>query len=149
FLNTQTSVGTFSFANATSLTVEDAPVAIVAADFDGDGNIDLATAHSSASFGSSEYGVDVLKGDGTGGFDSTNRVKVGVGTTNILTSLVAGKFDGDNKIDIAVGGSDGVAIIVNNTSGGNLSFTSPSGVAASGNVASLTGGQFDTGGTPD
>ena len=70
------------------------PNAIVAADFNDDGHVDLATGKRRGE------GVSVLLGDGSGGFNATAEIRIGTDGA----SIVAGDFNGDGRVDLAVGG---------------------------------------------
>jgi hypothetical protein len=78
--------------------------AITAADFDGDGKLDLAAASGSPT------GVIFLKGDGAGGFGSTKNYVAGN-----VREIATADFDGDGKTDIA---SLGVGVTVLRNEGG-------------------------------
>jgi len=99
------------------------PYAIVAADFNGDGKLDLATANQAINK------VSILFGDGGGNF--TAQPQIGVG--NSPEALVAGDFNGDGFPDLAVvNNSDGnVSILLNNGSGGFTVYGVPLSVGAS------------------
>ncbi len=85
----------------------DSPTGITAADFDADGDRDLATANSVSG------DVAVLRNAGTGNFSvpGTSPEPVGAGPQ----SIVAGPFDADADPDLAVtlSGADTVAILGN------------------------------------
>jgi uncharacterized repeat protein (TIGR01451 family) len=78
------------------------PVAIAAADFNGDGAIDLVTANQTANT------VSVLLGGGTGAFGVNTDYAVGTKPAAVIT----GDFNSDGKPDIAVA----------NTTGNNVSI---------------------------
>ncbi|MBD0371090.1 MAG: VCBS repeat-containing protein, partial [Pyrinomonadaceae bacterium] len=88
----------------------DAPVAspraVTTADFNNDGNADLATANGSS------YNVTVFAGDGAGNFLPGIPFDLGVD----LGSIAAGDFNGDQKIDLlmASGWTNSVHLILNN-----------------------------------
>jgi hypothetical protein len=88
------------------------PVGIVAADFNGDGKIDLAVVNDYDST------VSILLGNGDGTFQSQTIVQVGTGPT----SLGSGDFNGDGKVDLVTSnvGSATVSALLNE---GNGSFT--------------------------
>ncbi len=101
-------------------------LAIIAADFNGDGKLDLAVADTGNNV------VAIFTGNGSGGFSGPATYGVGTGPE----SLVAGDFNGDGKLDLAVlnNGDNTVSILLNNGSGfiggANLSVgTSPFAIA--------------------
>ena len=96
------------FSASTAYPVGTAPVAIVIADFNGDGKPDLAVANS----GSSNVSILLNNGDGT--FQAAVNHTAGTSPT----MLVAGDFDGDGKQDLIVVNLGDVSNHVN----GNLSF---------------------------
>ncbi len=101
--------------------------AIVTADFNGDGRLDLAaTNHGSGT-------VAICLGDGTGGFSAPITVSSGGSTPCYLE---AGDFNGDGKLDLAVANktANNVGVLVGN---GDGSFRTVTTYAA--NVA-LVGG---------
>jgi hypothetical protein len=66
------------------------PVGIVAADFNGDGKIDLAVVNDT------DRTVSILFGNGDGTFQSQTLVSVGTEPT----SLGSGDFNGDGRVDL-------------------------------------------------
>lgn len=82
------------FGTTGTFPVGGTPLAVAAADFDRDGNLDLATVVSSASQ------VSLLLGDGTGDFGDAALVEIPVGS--VPNALVVGDFNGDRSPDVAV-----------------------------------------------
>ncbi len=72
------------------------PVAMVTADFNGDGLVDLAEANQDSN------SVVVLLGNAAGGFTPAPGSPLGVGVSPV--SLAVGDFNGDGKLDLAVVG---------------------------------------------
>ncbi len=104
-----------------SISAEDSPLPqmLAAADFDGDGNIDLAVANGWRST------VSLLSGDGTGGFGQ--QIDLPVGYT---LAVAAADFDGDGEIELAAGSEAGVSDYVRlylNMVGHNLPPTAKAG----------------------
>jgi uncharacterized protein (TIGR03437 family) len=88
-------LGGFTFSAASPIAVGANPMAIVTADFNGDGNPDVAVAN----FGSGT--VTVLLGDGTGAFNPpTGNAPLSVGASPI--SLAVGDFNGQSRADLVV-----------------------------------------------
>jgi hypothetical protein len=83
--------GAGSFSDPVLFTTGSSPVALVAADFESDGRMDLATANSESS------DVSVLLGNGNGTFKAQRRYNVGASPTG----LVSGDLDGDGRVDLA------------------------------------------------
>jgi hypothetical protein len=88
------------------------PVGIVAADFNGDGKLDLAVVNDTDST------VSILFGNGDGTFQSQTLVLVGTEPT----SLGSGDLNGDGKVDLITSnvGAGTVTVLLNK---GNGSFT--------------------------
>src|SRR6185369_2224239 len=89
------SVKTFAvdFASLAAYPVGNAPCSIVAADFDGDGKMDLAVAN----FGSRN--VSILLGNEGGTFQKAVNYDAGIARA---ASMAVGDFNDDGKLDIAV-----------------------------------------------
>jgi hypothetical protein len=88
----------------------------VAADIDGDGNLDLVTAGDGASIGPG-YGVSVLLGDGAGGFGAAQYTWVPQ-APGITAFVAVGDFNGDHFADVAVAYITGqVEVLLNAGSG--------------------------------
>ena len=100
--------GTGSFTAGATVNAGVTPVALYAADFNGDGKLDLAAANVTANTVSAMLG----KGDGT------FQAPVSYPLPSSPQSLVAGDFNGDSKLDLAVAGyGGGVSILLGNGNG--------------------------------
>ena len=114
--------GGFTPVTGSPFAVGTAPVALVAADLNGDGIPDLAAANNGSG------NVTVLFGDGAGGFttDTSGPFATGTGPAAIVT----GDFDGDGRPDLAVAnfGSGNVTVLMNRPPGfSSASFTAGNG----------------------
>jgi hypothetical protein len=105
-----------SFSPVTSFPVGTDPRAVVTADFNNDGHLDLATSNYDPTTGSS--GVSVLLGDGQGGFGAPWQSAGGTSGG----SLAAGDFNGDGKLDLVTTHVTDVRIRLGN---GDGTFQSP------------------------
>jgi hypothetical protein len=108
--------GTFTLANGSPISVGRSLSAIVTADFNGDGKLDLAVTDSSGN------AVIILPGNGDGTFGAPTTIPVGNGPD----AIVAGDFNNDGKLDLAVANSgDGtITLLLGN---GDGTFTPSSG----------------------
>jgi hypothetical protein len=112
------------------------PQAIVTADFNGDGRLDLAVANSSSS------NVSVLLGNGDGTFQLAQNSATGAGPK----SLAVGDFNADGKLDLATANNYDVSVLLGN---GNGSFGAASNIGVVGNPASVAVGDFNGDGLMD
>jgi hypothetical protein len=105
--------GTGSFGAATNFDVGNRPQGVESADFNGDGNPDLAVTNSDGS--SNSVSVLLNKGDGTGSFGAATDFPVGSGP-NGITSLL---FNNDVHPDLAVTnyGSNNVSVLLGDGQG--------------------------------
>jgi hypothetical protein len=108
--------GTFTLATGSPISVGSNLSAIVAADFNGDGKLDLAVTDSG------DNAVIILLGNGDGTFRPPTTVPVG----NDPDAIVAGDFNNDGKLDLAIANSADatVALILGN---GDGTFTQATG----------------------
>ncbi len=111
---------------------------LVAADFNGDTNLDLAVANGSAAT------VTLLFGNGAGGFPTITPVSVGVGAN----SMAARDLDGDGDLDLVVASNSGanIAVVLGN---GNGTFGTPTLIAITPNGGDVAIEDFDGNGTLD
>ena len=119
--------GTFQAPKTVSVTLPAgyylASAPIVAADFNQDGNIDLAVVASSSGTCCTNT-VYVLEGNGAGSFSNPQEIYADTGS-RVIDGVVVGDFDGDGKPDIALtddgvmqGSYFGTALVVLYGSGG-------------------------------
>ena len=89
--------------------------AIVAADFTGDGNIDVAVAHRGTT-GFNDTTLVLLHGDGAGGFSTLALVPSG-GFASTSQALATADFDSDGNADLAYATSGGIGILLGHGDG--------------------------------
>ena len=87
---------TVGFHSARSYPVGTNPVAGKAADFNGDGKLDIAVVNS----GSND--ISILLGNGDGTFQPAQNFALGNSQTLVPTDIALGDFNGDGKPDVAV-----------------------------------------------
>jgi Ca2+-binding RTX toxin-like protein len=100
------------------------PQGIATSDFNGDGFLDLATANEGSG------GVEILKGDGSGGFTVEREFSAG---TNPI-SVDVGEFNGDGHVDLAVA-SRGTGAVTVLLGAGDFTFSASASYAAGGGPA--------------
>jgi hypothetical protein len=109
--------GDGTFGSQNDYPVEFNPFGLLAADFNGDGKVDMAVANASGqSSGGGHMGtVSILLGNGDGTFGPQVSYDAGLGPSEI----VAGDFDQDGRLDLAVAddNSSTVAILLGNGDG--------------------------------
>ena len=113
--------GTFQTPDLISLGSGLSPGAIVAADFTGDGILDLATADVNGS-GAGDYSV--LVGTGTGTFGLPTTTSLG-GSGGSSTAIAVGDFTGNGLADVAITRTNPDSLVVQ-LSNGDGTFSSPS-----------------------
>ena len=133
----------------TNIRLGEAPGAIVTADFNGDGQPDLAISEPCGAepvcFSNTSGHIAILLGR----HDGTFFVAPSITVANIPSALATGDFNGDGKIDIAVANSGGssVTILLNDGLGG---FTpAPSTVPVADFPNSIAVGDFNRDGKLD
>jgi len=88
--------GDGTFATQVIYSAGDQPEGITVGDFDGDGNLDIATANSLGD------NCSILIGNGDGTFEAF----VNYNTNNASTDVTSGDFNNDGDLDLAVGGAN-------------------------------------------
>jgi len=128
----ETLAGTGNFTAANTVAGQTNAQDLAAGDWDGDGDVDLAVANSSAGR------VDILINDGTGDFTAADTI---AGQTN-TQDLAAGDWDDDRDLDLAVAnsGAGRVDILENDGTG---DFTAVDTIPSQTNVQDLTAGDWD------
>jgi hypothetical protein len=121
-----------SFSPATSFPVGPNPQAVVTADFNNDGRLDLATANAGGNT------VSVSLGDGRGGFGAANHFAVGGGSPH---SLAAADFNKDGNLDLTTDTQGRVAVLLGN---GDGTFRAPTNPYMTGYVLSVAVGDFNS-----
>jgi hypothetical protein len=120
YRNTSSGSGNFSFAQPLNFSTGLTPIQVVAADFDADGKVDLATSNQSAN------SVSVLRNisSAVGSFAFAVR-SWDFGTGARPDSMFTADFNGDSKADVATANveDNNVSILVNKTvAGGAIDF---------------------------
>ncbi len=123
------------------------PASVVAADFDGDGFVDLAVANSQQFQTTPPFAngsVSVLRGNGDGSFLAPVFYRAGV----VPIFLTVADFNGDGKPDVAAADFDGtaVAVLLNN---GDGTLAAPEFLAAGRGPFSVASADLDGNGTAD
>ena len=129
--------GDGTFQNHVDYTVGNIPVGIVAADFNGDGKIDLAVVNEN------DNTVSILLGNGDGTFQIQSTVAVGTGPV----ALSSGDFNGDGRVDLVTSnsGSGDITVLISN---GNGTFNRTD-LPAGGTPAGIVTGDFNNDGYTD
>src|SRR5574340_604659 len=139
----QTAAGSCSYSNVASFSAGPGslPAAMVSADFNRDGKVDLAV----ASAGANE--VRIFLGNGNGTFQSPGSAIV-IGTTP--KSMVIADFDADGRFDLAVASAveDKVKILKGDGAGGFVLLAGDNGTSQAG-PKGVTAADFNADGKPD
>ncbi|HEY2587323.1 MAG TPA: FG-GAP-like repeat-containing protein [Tepidisphaeraceae bacterium] len=125
--------------------------AVAVADFNGDGNLDVAILPPG---GGPTGQVDILLGNGDGTF--TNGAPVALDPSTTITALGTGDLNGDGSPDLIVGttttptgsatSTSAVQVVIN---AGNATFGTPTSFAVTGQPVSISTGDFNSDGNLD
>ena len=132
-----TATGTFTPGSMGLLKTGAQPFSITVGDFDGDGNMDLATADNAGN------SVTVLLGNGAGGFSSAPGSPISVPSP---WSIMAGDINGDGSIDLVAGTASGLTLLLGN---GHGTFTTTRGSSGAGSPISVALADFSQDGILD
>ncbi len=104
------------------------PQSITTSDFNGDGHLDLATANEGSI--DAPGGVEILLGNGSGGFTDTGQIPAGANPI----SVDVGDLNGDGHVDLVTAnhGSGDVSVLLGH---GDGTFSSPANYPAGGGPA--------------
>lgn len=139
YLSTGVGNGTF---NSPALSIYGAYVQdVLAADFNGDGKLDLATA-GNAALGQTA-GVAIWRGDGTGNLTLNQQI----GAQSVL--LTSGDLNGDGRIDLVSMGYYGDVSVILGKSDGTFADAKYFAGSTSGSSTALVVGDFDGDGKQD
>ena len=102
--------GTFTPSTGTGNTNDYSSCSLAAADFNGDGNLDMAVTNDL-------YGMDILLGYGDGAFNAAAGTPIPTALGSCFVAV--GDFNGDGKMDLAIANSGGntVTILLGNGDG--------------------------------
>ncbi|QRG65195.1 FG-GAP-like repeat-containing protein [Brevibacillus choshinensis] len=118
------------------------PISLVAADFDGNGSIDLAAGNVATS------NISVFLNNGLGSFTQAPGSPFSAGTDAIEFDITAADFNCDGVIDLAVSdtGTNNVSVLLNDGSGG---FSAPFEFPTGAGPISITAADFNGDGRID
>lgn len=142
FRNTSSN-GAISFAARQNLSANN-PEAVTAADFDGDGKLDLAATTGNANGVSIFLNTSVL---GTVSFAAAANLNAG----SYTLSLVATDIDRDGKPDISVVNRDGstISVMRNTSTAGSISFAAQQAISVGTSPYWIVSNDMDGDGKPD
>jgi len=130
--------GTAALSQSSNISVSSVPYSITIGDWDGDDDLDLATANRASN------NVSILFNNGFGAFNIAATVAVG----NVPEYVKAGDFDADGDLDLAIvnSGSNTISILINDGAG-NFSQGNP--VAVLNSPHAINSGDLDGDGDVD
>jgi hypothetical protein len=119
------------------------PQAVLTADFNGDGNLDLAVANYNQDDAGFDSGsVSVLLGNADGTFQPALTSATGY----LHLSLAVGDFNNDRKLDLVTANAYDVSVLLGN---GDGTFQAATNIGVDGNPQSVAVGDFNGDGTLD
>ena len=135
---TAAAAGSAALSQSSTISVSSVPYSIAIGDWDGDDDLDLATANRASN------NVSVLANNGLGAFNIAATVTAG----NVPEYIKAGDLDADGDLDLAVAnsGSNIVSILINDGAG-NFSLGTP--VAVLNSPHTVNSGDLDGDGDID
>ncbi len=130
------------FGGKTDFSTGLVPFAVAVGDFNGDGKMDLAVANSGAN------NVEILLGDGTGGFFTQTSKPSAFATDMSPYAVAVGDFNRDGKSDLAVANrtTNDVSILLGN---GDGTFLAAANVGVGTNPQGVAVGDFNGDGIAD
>lgn len=131
--------GTFQSQSVVANEAGSLPIAMTAADFNGDGNLDLAIASNDT--------VTVLLGNGDGTFQYSPALVTPVSPVN-PKSIAAGDFNGDGVPDLAVTDGNSATVLIL-TGNGNGTFQTGNAYAVGAGPIGMVAADLNGDGNPD
>jgi hypothetical protein len=122
---------------ATNIALASEPANFTALDYDADGRLDFAVTHGSSA------NLSLLRGNGSGGFESPRTVARAAGTT----AIVSADFNGDGRGDLLIANNNERAYAL--TSNGDGTFTERGNYAIGATPHRLALGDFNADGRTD
>ena len=137
--------GSFAAAAGSPVAVAGTPTSVVASDVNGDGRPDLLVPVADST--TKVTGIEVLLGDGVGGFAQAPGSPAPI-LAGPDVYLLAAELDGDGKPDLAVGNTqkNEISVLRGDGAGG---FGPPTAVASVAEPRNIALGDFDGDGKPD
>ncbi|WP_345951956.1 FG-GAP-like repeat-containing protein [Mucilaginibacter sp. PAMB04274] len=131
-----------SFATRSSFATGAKPSASFAADIDGDGKPDLITANAT------DGTVSVLRNTAANSIAFAQKADFAVAANPV--ALLAADVNGDTKLDIIAAGASGVlSILINNSTGGSITFLPKQDFKIGNHAFAIAAGDLDKDGKPD
>ncbi|MGE3806954.1 MAG: FG-GAP-like repeat-containing protein, partial [Gemmataceae bacterium] len=142
-------------ADSTSTFVLQSPAGSLAADFDGDGILDLAYLNSTTAsnpIAGKFFTLAILRGAGDGTFALTGNLLPDSLPSITLSSMTSADFNGDGRADLVIAGPTQVYVFLANGAGGfsdPLAVANPLGLALDFGATGIVTGDFNADGRMD